>query len=61
MIRRAANAVSAAEQVFVLMDANARTERRGAGGGNADSKVLGACGRDVLNDNEERQLALSRS
>ena len=54
------------EHVFVLTDANARTGRRGEGGGEADSKVLGGYGRDVLNENgklllgfaEDNKLAL---
>ena len=40
------------EQLFVLMDANARTERRKKGAiGRKDNKILGAYGRDTLNDN----------
>ena len=54
------------EHVFVLTDANARTGKRGEGGGETDSKVLGAYGRDVLNENgklllrfaEDNKLAL---
>ena len=34
----------AREHVFVLTDANARTGKRGEGGGETDSKVLGAYG-----------------
>ena len=53
------------EQVFVLTDANARTRKRG-GGGEIDSKALGAYGRDVLNEDgklllrfaEDNKLAL---
>ena len=37
--------------VFVLIDAKARTGKRGEGGGGVDSKVLGAYGRDVLHKN----------
>ena len=56
----------AREYVFVLTDANARAGKRGEGGGEADSKVLGAYGRDVLNENskllpvfaEDNKLAL---
>ena len=45
------------EQLFVLMDANARTGRREKGGvGSKDSKILGAYGRDTLNDNGELLL-----
>ena len=58
--------VPAREYVFVLTNANARTGMRGAGGGVADSKVLGAYGRDILNENgklllgfaEDNKLAL---
>ena len=59
--------VPAREDVFVLTDANARTGRRGEGGGEADSKkVFGAYGRDKLNENgklllgfaEDHKLAL---
>ena len=58
--------VPSREHVFVLTDANARTGKRGEGGGETDSKVLGAHGRDVLNENgnlllrfvEDNKLAL---
>ena len=58
--------VPAREYVFVLTDANARTGKRGEGGGEADIKVLGAYGRDRLNENgklllgfaEDNKLAL---
>ena len=43
--------VPAREYVFVLTDANARTGKICEGGGEADSKVLGAYGRDKLNEN----------
>ena len=51
---------------FVLTDANARTGKRGDGGGEAGSKVLGAYGPDVLDENgklllgfaEDNKLAL---
>ena len=43
--------VPAREYVFVLTDANARTGKRDGGGGEADSEVLGAYGRDMLNVN----------
>ena len=42
------------DYLLVLMDANARTGKRGIGW--TDSKVLGAYGRDELNDNGERLL-----
>ena len=48
------------EQLFVLMDANKRTGRRGGGKlGNEECKVLGAYGRDTLNYNGERLLSFS--
>ena len=59
--------VPAREYVFVLTDANARTGKRGEGGGEeADSKVLSAYDRDKLNENgklllnfaEDNKLAL---
>ena len=58
--------VPAREYVFVSTDANARTEKVDEGGGEADSKVLSAYGRDVLNENgkllldfaEDNKLAL---
>ena len=51
---------------YVLTHANAMTGKRGEGGGRADSKVLGAYGRDKLNKNgklllgfeEDNKLAL---
>ena len=40
------------EQLFVLMDANVRTEMREKGGvGSKDDNFLGAYGRDTLNGN----------
>ena len=40
------------KQLFVLMDANARTGKRGEGGvGSKDNKVLRPYGWDTLNDN----------
>ena len=47
------------EYVFVLTDANARTGNRGEGGGEADSKVLGAYGRDMLNENGKLLLSFA--
>ena len=42
------------KQLFELMDANARTGRRGGGKlGSEECKGLGAYGRDPLNDNSE--------
>ena len=51
--------VPAREYVFVLTDANARTGKRGEGGGETDSKVLGACGRDKLNENGKLLLGFA--
>ena len=45
--------------VFVLIGANARTGKRGEGGGEADSKVLGAYGRDMLNENAKLLLGFT--
>ena len=58
--------VPAREYVFVLTDANAMARNRGGGGEEADSKVLGAYGQDMLGDNgklllgfaEDNKLAL---
>ena len=45
------------EQLFVVMDANARTGRREKGQvGSKDRKILGAYGRDTLNDNNGELL-----
>ena len=45
------------EQLFVLMDANARTGRREKGGVESkDDQILGAYSRDTLNDNGELLL-----
>ena len=45
------------EQLFVLMDANVRTGRRGGRRlGSEECKVPRAHGRDTLNDNGERLL-----
>ena len=50
------------EQLFVLMDDNARTGRREKGQvGSKDSKILGAYGRDTLNDNGELLLSFSNN
>ena len=47
------------EYVFVLTDATAKTGKTGDGGGEADSKVLGAYGRDVLNENGKLLLGFA--
>ena len=50
------------EQLFVLMDANARIERREKGGVESkDNKTLGAYGRDTLNDNGELLLSFANN
>ena len=50
------------EQLFVFMDANARTGRREKGQvGSKDSKILCAYGRDTLNDNGELLLSFANS
>ena len=42
------------EQLFVLMDANARTGKRENGQvGSKDNKLFGDYGRDILSDNGE--------
>ena len=51
-------AVPSRDHLLVLMDANARTGIKGIGW--TDSKVMGAYGRDELNDNEERLLIHAR-
>ena len=59
---RAVKNVPRHEQLFVLMDANARTGRREKGGvGSKDSKILGAYGRDTLNDNGELLLSFANN
>ena len=59
-LKRVVKEVPEHEQLFVLMDANARTGRRGGGKlGSEECKVLGAYGRDNLNDNGERLLSFS--
>ena len=53
--------VPAREYVFVLTDANARTGKRGDGGGERDRKVLGASGRDKLNENGKLLLSFAEN
>ena len=50
----------AREYVFVLTDANVRTGKRGEGRGEAESKVLGAYGRDKLNENGKLLLGFAK-
>ena len=54
-----AASVPARKYVFVLTDANARTRKRDGGGGEADSKVLGAYGQDKLNENGKLLLGFA--
>ena len=50
------------EQLFVSMDANARAARReNRQVGSKDSKILGAYGRDTLNDNGELLLSFANN
>ena len=49
----------ARDYVLGFTDANARTGRRGEGGGEADSKMFGAYGRDVLNVNGKLPLGFA--
>ena len=59
-LERVVKEVPEHEQLFVLMDANARTGRREGGKlGSEECKVLGAYGRNNLNDNGERLLSFS--
>ena len=59
---KAAKEVPRHEQLFVLMDANARTGRREKGGvGSKDDKILDAYGRDTLNDNGELLLSFANN
>ena len=59
---RAVEDVPRHEQLFVLMGANARTGRREKGQvGSKDSKILGAYGRDTLNDNGELLLSVANN
>ena len=51
--------VPAREYVFVLTHANARTGKKGEGGGETASKVLGAYGRDKLNENGKLLLGFA--
>ena len=50
------------EQLFVLIDANARAGRRESGGvGSKNDKIIGAYGRDDLNDNRKLLLSFSNN
>ena len=53
--------VLAREYVFVLTDTSARVGKRGEGGGESDSKRLGAYGRDKLNENPPKIACPIRS
>ena len=50
----------ARDHVFILTDLNARTRKRVEGGGEPGSKVLGAYGRDVLNENGKLLLGFAK-
>ena len=59
---RAVKKVPKHEQLFVLIDANARTGRSEKGQvGSKDSKIIGAYGRDTLNDNGELLLSFANN
>ena len=59
---RAVKDVPRHEQLFVLMDANARTGRREKRGvGSKDNKSLDTYGRDTLNDNGEPLLSFANN
>ena len=50
------------EQLFVLMDVNALTGKRAKGGiGSKDNKIIGAYGRDTLNDNGELLVSFANN
>ena len=50
------------QQLFVLVDANARTGRKGGGRlVSEECKVLGAYGRDTLNGNGDRLLSITNN
>ena len=62
ILDRAVKEVPRHERLFVLMDADARTGRREKGGvGRKDNKILGAYGRDTLNDNGELLLSFANN
>ena len=54
-----ASSVPARENVFVLTDASARTGKGGEGRGEADSNLLGAYGREMLNENGKLLLGFT--
>ena len=51
--------MAALQYVFFFIDANAWTGKRGEGGGEAGKKMLGAYGRDVLNENVKLLLGFA--
>ena len=51
--------VPAREYVFVLTHEDVRTGKRGEGSGEAGCEVLGAYGRDVLNENDKPLLGFT--
>ena len=59
-LERAGKEVPKNEQLVVLVDATARTGRREKGGVRSkESEILGADGRDTLNDNKELLLSFA--
>ena len=59
-LERVVKEVPEHEQLFVLMGANARTGRRGGRKlGSVECKILGASGRDTLNDDGEQLHSFS--
>ena len=58
---RAVKEVPRHEQLFVLMNANARTGRREKGEVGSNNKIIGAYGRDTLNDNGELLLPFANN
>ena len=59
---RAARVEPKHQQLFVLMGTNARSGRRAEGGERSkDNKIIGACGRDTLNDNGELPLSFANN
>ena len=59
---RALEVIPKQEQLFVLMNINARTGRRDNGQlGSKDNKTLGAYGRDTLNNYEEPLLSFANN
>ena len=61
-LNRVVEEVPKHEQLFALMDANARTGRSEKGEvGSKENKIIGACSRDTLNDNVELLLSFANN